>query len=135
MRFNAKGGLGFPEAIMAAMIVTLVLTLYMGVLVLSAADEEGGPEVNIDRRIFGCLVLEDGKIAGDVETPMISEMERRGLRGISFTCEVPGELGFETRHVVVGSMDGSIGSDRFVSLLASADGRTVPAVMEVAVCV
>ncbi|MDR0508482.1 MAG: hypothetical protein LBG63_01455, partial [Candidatus Methanoplasma sp.] len=74
-------------------------------------------------------------VAGDIETRLISEMDRYGLRGISFACEVPGELGFSGRHVTVGNMDGKTDGERFVFLLASADGRTVPVVMEVAVCV
>jgi len=134
MRFDRKGELGFPEAIMAAMVVTLVLTLYMGLFALNTADNGGGPDVHVDHRIFNDLFLEDGKIAGDVELHLISEMERHGFRGISFVCEVPGELGFEDRHTVIGSMDGNISSERFVFLLGSADNRVIPAVIEVAVC-
>lgn len=135
MRLNKKGELGFPEAIMAAMIVTLVLSLYMGLLVLNTADENSEPDVRIDHRIFGSLVLDGGEIAGDIEMRLTSEMERHGLRGISFICEVPGELGFAGRHILVGNMDGNIGSERFIHMLKATDGRILPAVMEVAVCV
>ena len=134
MRLNRKGELGFPEAIMAAMIVTLVLTLYLGLFALNAAEEGGGSDVHIDHRVFGGLSLEDGEIAGDIELRLVSEMERHGLKGISFVCEVPGELGFADRSLVVGNMNGSISSERFIFLLGSADGRTVPAVIEVVVC-
>jgi len=135
MKFNNKGSLGFPEAIMAAMIVTLVLTMYMGLFVLNAANEKSDPEVNIDHRVFEGLILEDGKITGDIEQQLISESERHGYKGVSFTCEVPGEFGFEARHISVGEMTGKISSERFVMPLRSSDGRTVPTVMEVAVCI
>jgi len=134
MRFDKKGELGFPEAIMAAMIVTLVLTLYMGLFVLNTAEDTCGSDVHVDHRIFGDLILENGEVAGDLEVRLASEMERHGFRGISFVCSIPGELGFEDRHTAVGSMDGSTSSERFVYLLRSADGRIVPAVIEVAVC-
>jgi len=135
MRMNRKGSLGFPEAIMAAMIVTLTLTMYMGILVLNVSDDHNGPEVNIDHRIFEGLTLVDGEIAGDIEGKLISAMERHGYKGVSVTCEVPGELGFEGMHLVIGKMDGKIGCERFPLLLSCTDGRTIPVVIEVAVCV
>lgn len=120
---------------MAAMIVTLTLTLYLGAFALSTADDGSGTAARIDHRVFNDLYLEDGEIAGDIEMRLISETERRGLKGITFICEVPGGLGFESRRTIVGSMDGNIGSERFVFQLRSSDGRVVPAVIEVAVCV
>jgi len=135
MRFNKRGELGFPEAIMAAMIVTLVLTLYMGLLVLNTAEDDRGTDLTVDHRIFSNLALENGKIVGDIEKDLTSKMERHGFRGISFTCEIPGDMGFSYRRAVVGNMDGNISSERFVFLLDSADGRTIPAVIEVAICV
>ena len=135
MKLNRRGSLGFPEAIMAAMIVTLTLTMYIGILVLNTADIDNEPDVTIDHRIFKDLTLDDGKIVGDVEGKLTSEMERHGYRGVMFTCEVPGELGFEGMHIVIGDMDGNIGSERFPYSLSTTDGRTVPVVMEVAVCV
>ncbi|MCL2317566.1 MAG: hypothetical protein FWC44_00715 [Methanomassiliicoccaceae archaeon] len=135
MRLNRKGSLGFPEAIMAAMIVTLSLTMYMGILVLNTAEIDNEPDVNIDHRIFEGLTLADGEITGDIENKLIYAMERHGYKGVSVTCEVPGELGFEPLHIKIGKMDGKIGGERFPFLLKCADGRTVPAVIEVAVCV
>jgi len=135
MKLNRKGELGFPEAIMAAMIVTLVLTMYMGLFALNAANDGGGQDVHINHRIFGDLTLENGEISGDIEMRLVSEMERHGFKGISFICEVPGELGFADKNLVVGNMNGSLSSERFIFLLGSADGRTVPAVIEVVICV
>ena len=135
MRFNRKGSLGFPEAIMAAMIVTLSLTMYMGILVLNTADVNNGPDVNIDHRIFEGLTLADGEVTGDIEDKLIYAMERHGYRGISFSCEVPGDLGFKPKHIIIGKMDGKIGCERFPFILSCEDGRAVPVVMEVAVCV
>jgi hypothetical protein len=134
MRLNKRGNLGFPEAIMAAMIVTLSLTMYMGLLALNTADVEEGQSVQVDHRIFEALVLDEGEIVGDIEQPLISEMERHGLRGISLTLEVPGELGFNGRHIIIGNMDGRIDSERFIHLLRTNNGMAVPTVIEVAVC-
>jgi hypothetical protein len=133
MRFNKRGDLGFPEAIMAAMAVTLSLTLYMGVVVLSAAEEEDS-FATVDHRIFSDLSLSDGEVAGDIEMRLIAEMERHGYKGITFICEVPGELGFEGKRTTIGNMEGRISSERFVFLLNSSDGRQIPAMIEVAVC-
>jgi hypothetical protein len=134
MRLNRKGSLGFPEAIMAAMIVTLVLTMYMGLLAVNVSNEED-PHIDVDHRIFENLVIENGEVVGDIENSLISEAERHGYRGISFTCEVPGDLGIGDMHILIGSMDGNINSERFILPLRSSDGRIVPTVMEVAVCV
>lgn len=135
MRFNKRGDLGFPEAIMAAMIVTLALTAYLGLFALNTVNNEGEPDVQIDHRIFGGLTLADGQVVGDITICLISEMERHGFRGISFKCEVPGELGFKGMSTSIGDMDGKVISERFLCQLRSSDGRIVPAVMEVAVCV
>jgi len=134
MKLNGKGVIGFPEAIMAAMIVTLVLTLYLGLFAFNAVEDSGGPEVHIDHRVFGDLTLENGEIVGDIEIRLITEMERHGLRGVSVICEIPGELGFPDRNIVVGDMNGMISGERFVYMLGASDGRIVPAVIEVAVC-
>ncbi|MCL2509811.1 MAG: hypothetical protein FWF07_01880 [Methanomassiliicoccaceae archaeon] len=134
MKLNRKGEIGFPEAIMAAMIVTLVLTMYLGLFAFNAAEDSGGPEVHIDHRIFKDLTLENGEIAGDIELRLAEEMERHGFRGVSVICEIPGDLGFPDRNIVIGNMDGLISGERFVFLLGASDGRIVPAVIEVAVC-
>ncbi|MCL1978878.1 MAG: hypothetical protein FWG60_01795 [Methanomassiliicoccaceae archaeon] len=135
MRFDRRGDLGFPEAIMAAMIVTLSLTLYLGLFALSTVDDGGDTAVRVDHRIFNGLSLEDGEIVGDIEMRLISEAERHGFKGIIVICEVPGGLGFEDRRISVGSADGNISSDRFILPLRSSDGRTIPTVIEVAICV
>jgi hypothetical protein len=66
---------------------------------------------------------------------LISEAERHGFRGVSVICEVPGGLGYERRNIAIGNMNGDISSERFVFQLRSSDGRLIPAVIEVAVCV
>ena len=135
MKLDRRGDLGFPEAIMAAMIVTLSLTLYLGLFALSTIDDNSDPAVRVDHRIFNGLSLEDGEIVGDIEMRLISEAERHGFKGITVICEVPGELGFRDRRTSVGSMEGNINSERFVFQMMSCDGRAIPAVIEVAVCV
>ncbi|MCL2148937.1 MAG: hypothetical protein FWH47_06335 [Methanomassiliicoccaceae archaeon] len=135
MRFNKRGELGFPEAIMAVMIVTLSLSAYLGLFALNAANSGGGPDVHIDHRIFDTLVVSRGEVTGDIEMMLVSEAERHGYRGVSVICEVPGGLGVKGMSVRIGDMDGSIGSERFLCQLRSADGRALPAVIEVAVCV
>jgi len=135
MRFDKRGDMGFPEAIMAAMIVTLSLTLYLGLFALTSINEDSDPAVRVDHRIFSGLSLEDGEIVGDIEIRLISEAERHGFKGITVICEVPGELGFKDRRISVGSMEGNINSERFVFQMMSCDGRAIPAVIEVAVCV
>jgi hypothetical protein len=134
MRLNKRGDLGFPEAIMAAMIVTLALTMYIGYFALNTVGNESGPEVRVDHRIFENLSLRDGEVVGDIEIQLISEAERHGYRGISFTCEVPGGLGIKGKSLCIGNMDGKIDSERFLLQLKSSDGRVVPAVIEVVVC-
>jgi hypothetical protein len=134
MRLNKRGDLGFPEAIMAAMIVTLALTMFFGFFALNAVNDDSGPEVHFDHRIFDNLNVREGEVAGDIEGHLISEMERHGYRGMSMTCEVPGGLGIKGKTVRVGNLDGKIESERFLLQLNSTDGRIIPAVIEVVVC-
>ncbi|MDR1405030.1 MAG: hypothetical protein LBJ20_05645 [Candidatus Methanoplasma sp.] len=135
MKFNRKGGLGFTEAIMAAMIVTLSLTAYMGLIAIDLLDDSKEPEMNVDHRIFRGLTLSDGKITGDIESDLVSEMERHGYKGVYFSCEVPGDLGFEKISITTGEMKDNVINERFLLNLISSDGRTIPAVVELAVCV
>jgi len=115
--------------------VTLALTMYFGFFALNAVNNESGPEVHVDHRIFENLSLRENEIIGDIEMQLISEAERHGYKGISFTCEVPGGLGIKGKSLRIGNMDGKIDSERFLLQLKSTDGRVVPAVIEVAVCV
>ncbi|MDR3074506.1 MAG: hypothetical protein LBU30_00510, partial [Candidatus Methanoplasma sp.] len=108
MRFNKNGSLGFPEAMIAAMIVTLSLTLYMGLVVMDMAGDREEPEILTDRGVFRDLTIIDGEIGGDIESILVSEMERHGYRGIYFSCEMPGDRGFGKISALAGEMTDNV---------------------------
>ena len=133
MRLDKRGDLGFPEAMMAVMIVTLVLSMYIGIFVLNVANEETS-DTQVDKDIVKGLTIRDGRIEGDITMKMVAVSEIEGYRGIVLRCIVPGGLA-ENEEFSVGNMDGHITSERFLRNLPSDDGKNIPVIFEVAICI
>lgn len=134
MKMNRKGNFGFPEAMIAVMVVTLSLTAYIGVLAISVADEHSDMDVMIDERMHNRLSLDNDGIVGDIENDLITAMERYGYRGITVKYHVPGYTDIESVSFSVGSMEGDLASERTLFLLNSYDGRKIPAIAETIIC-
>lgn len=134
MRFDRRGDLGFPEAIMAVMVVSLSLTAYIGVMAITIADDQDDADVRIDKRLFNGFTIEEDRIKGDIEESMIATMERHGYNGITIKCNVPGTQLIDAFSLTVGQMEGDIFSERHLISIKCDDGRTVSAIAEVIVC-
>ena len=132
MKMNKRGDLGFPEAIMAVMLVTLALSAYMGVFILSTLNDEGD-QAFIDRNITEELTVEYDRIAGDIVPELERITTQKGYRGITVRCYIPSHP-IEPVEFTVGSMEGKITSERFLRTLDSNDGRILPAIFEVGIC-
>ncbi|MDR0524220.1 MAG: hypothetical protein LBG62_07380 [Candidatus Methanoplasma sp.] len=131
MRKDKNGGFGFPEAVMAMMVVSLALTAYLGFFASSAA---AGGAPSIDRGIADGVSVVSGSVSGDLSDDLRALVEKRGYRGASVRCYDPcgaasGSLEFST-----GSMDGRVYGERFLRAVPSDDGRAIPLVFEAAVC-
>jgi len=117
---------------MAVMLVTLALSAYMGVFMLSTMNDEGD-HAFIDRSVTDKLTVEYDVITGD----MISELERmtvqKGYRGVTVRCYIPSHP-IDSIEFTVGNMEGKITSERFLRTLNTNDGRILPAVFEVGIC-
>lgn len=133
MKFNRKGDIGFPEAIMAVMIVTLVLSIYVGVFAFTSAnDPEDDPVV--DRDLTDGLIIENQKITGNMTEKITASCERNGYRGIMIRCHAPGDLNIEPLEYQIGTMDGDVSGERFLKTIPSDDGRAIPVIVEMNIC-
>jgi len=132
MRMNKKGDIGFLEAIMAVMLVTIALSAYLGIFVLNATEDAYEPE-KIDRDIVNTLCIEDNRIEGDLIPELERIIEQKGYRGITVRCYVPGDLAI-TEEFHSGSMEGHISGERFLKNLYATGNRKIPVIFEVAIC-
>ncbi|MDR3206020.1 MAG: hypothetical protein LBT41_02840 [Candidatus Methanoplasma sp.] len=127
-----KGGLGFPEAMMAAMAVILVLTAYIGFF---AAERGVEAEPEFDRGLAAGVTIEDGELSGDLDNDLAAFMERHGYRGVMLRCRAPGGMASGILEFGAGSMEGIIFGERFLKAVESDDGRTVTVLFEAAICI
>jgi len=134
MKMNRKGDIGFPEAMMAVMLVTLVLMAY---LVVFAYNNDGHDDADpdFDRDIVEYITIENGIAKGDLTDAMQGYLEHNNYRGITILCHIPGELAVCELTFMVGDMDGDIFSERFVKSIGSNGGEVIPMVFEVGICI
>jgi hypothetical protein len=133
MKMNRKGDLGFPEAIMAVMVVTLVLTVYIGLFALDSSRTDA-TDVDMDRELVDGIIIEDGKVCGDITPELTAFVEKNGYRGILVRCIVPGNIVEGGLEFTVGDMDGTMIGEKFLRTIPSGDGRHIPVIFEVAIC-
>lgn len=131
MRFDKKGDIGFPEAMMSVMIVTVVLTLFLGAFVLNSNNSSD--DLTFNEEIINDFSIEcsELKYNGDTE----AYVQKNGYTGVSILCTVPGEFIDCDLTVSCGTLDGSMFSDRYLVTIKADDGRSIPVLFEVAVCV
>jgi hypothetical protein len=133
MKMNVKGDLGFPEAIMAVMVVTLVLTAYIGLFALDNSRSDT-PAPDSDRNLVDGIKIVDGTVSGDIVPELTAFIEKNGYRGMIVRCTVPGGIAEGGVEFTVGEMDGPVTGERFIRSVLSDDGRLIPIVFEVAIC-
>ena len=124
---DRRGEMGFAEAMLAVMAVTVVLMMYAGTL--SAAVHDGGDPLDaLDPDMFRCRVS-DGEVLTEFEGYLGGYMSSHGLSGITAYVSVPGFA--DGRAVGVGGSDGMIHSRSFSIDVPGDRGRTLVAVVAV----
>lgn len=133
MKFDKRADIGFPEAIMAVMMVTIVLTLYLGAFVInSQTDNKNYTE--FDRDIVSDITIVENVVTGDINEKLYKFMEKNELLGITVRCWTPGDIVECDISFTVGTMDENIEGTRFIKTIPTDDGRMIPVVFEVAQC-
>ncbi len=133
MRFNRKGDMGFPEAMMAVMVVMIVLTVYLGAFLIHAhTSEDDVPEFNTN--VLSGISIENDRVTGDLYQDLSGYVEHNGYRGAIITCCVPGDSVECDLSFSFGDIDGDITTKRFTRVIPSDDDRMIPVVFEVMLC-
>jgi len=133
MDFDRKGDIGFMEAMMSMMVVILTLTAFIGAFSIHMAHE------NAQRTIFeedfqDSFSISGKGIVGDPTEAIIRMMEFEGFKGIVVRCSVPGMDSIPDRMFSAGEVTKSIESTKRLVTLGGDDGRSIPAIIEVAIC-
>lgn len=108
MRLDRRGDIGFMEAMVAAMTVTVVLAAFIGAVALKAQYSEISPgQVDIGSLTRHITVSDEG-LEGDLQEELDRQLEKYRLNGASIRCvsvpgtdgtpAVDGELFFHTGH-------------------------------------
>ncbi len=133
MRINRRGGIGFTEAIVAVMVVTVVIGLYLGAFAHSMHGGDGR-DPDFDEDIAAAFSVAGGVLTADADEALTELMERHGYRGITLRCRIPGGIaGDDVLALSVGQTDGEVSGCRFLHPVAADDGRVLAAVFEAGV--
>jgi hypothetical protein len=125
---NAEGG--FMEAIAAMMVVTVALSMFLGVIATAGSQEQSIPEIRTD--YLDKLSVSDGAVVGDVSYDMEMQMDFAGFSCIRLRAHVAG--GGEVYERTAGTpSEGDVLCETGSILLKDDKGRSVPVVYEVAV--
>ncbi|NLN71791.1 MAG: hypothetical protein GX137_03250 [Thermoplasmatales archaeon] len=128
MRRNAEGG--FMEAVAAMMVVTVALSMFLGVLANADLREQRMPDIRTDY-IEG-LSVSDGIVVGDVSAEMEVQKDFAGFSCIRLRAHVAGET--EVYERTAGApTEGDVLCATGSMLLLDDMGRRVPVIYEVAV--
>lgn len=132
MNADARGDIGFLEAMIAMMAVVTVLTAFLGVATHSATIVMD-PTDGIDPDMMTGSIS-DGCFNPGFQGYLEDYADSRGLDGIAVTVLIPGGFCEEPAPVIVGSLDGSLFTRTVTSIVPMDDGRSVTAIFEVTVC-
>lgn len=133
MDIGRGGGMGFMEATVAAMAVTLVLCSFLGVLTTISVDP-GNPADSLDPEGFSATI-ESGALVPGFGNYITGFVDSRGLRGATVDVVVPGSFNEPSEVFSVGDMHGALFSRSIPGTVTDDMGRTLPAVYEVVLCV
>lgn len=134
MRLDKKGDLGFPEAILAVMIVTLVLMIYLGAFVIQTGTEDDeSPE--LDDEILSGISIRDNEFTANIDDGLYKFLERNDYKGIKIECWTPGNLIESHYSHLLGNMDGKLQEEHYLKTISSDDGRMIPVIFEVTLCI
>ena len=133
MDIGRNGDMGFAEAILAFMAVTVVLTAFLG-LVAHGHLSLGDPTGTLDDSIFSGSV-DDGTFVPFYSDKLGDILDTGGFSGICVSVSVPGGVCEVPPPLSKGDMDGRTYTRTFVSVISDDNGRSYPAFFEVTVCV
>lgn len=134
MKMDRKGDIGFLEAIMATMMVCMVLTAFTGFLA-GETMQDAAEIPGFDRSAADGVTVVDGAYRGDLTAALQQQADRWGYAGLTVRCYAPGDSTLTAGSWHIGSLTGGIAGDRFLRDIPADDGRLVPTVFEVAVCI
>ncbi len=132
MDIGRRGDMGFAEAIIAFMAVTVVLSAYLG-LAVHVQPSVSDPASGLSEEMFTGTVS-DGVFIPSYTDSLGDFLDASGCRGISVSVTVPGGFCDGIPPVTVGSMDGPTSARTFSGTVSDDKGRTFPAFFEVTVC-
>ncbi|MCK9323057.1 MAG: hypothetical protein M0P07_03770 [Candidatus Methanomethylophilaceae archaeon] len=134
MRLNKKGDIGFPEVLMSVMVVTIVLSAYVAIIAYDGIPSNDDlPE--FDRDLVDIIVIENEVVTGNISEKLIEFADKNGYRGIIVNCISPGNIVDCDLRFSVGFMDNEITGEKFVRSIPTDDGRSIPIIFEVAICI
>lgn len=133
MDIGRNGDMGFAEAILAFMAVTVVLTAFLG-LVAHGHPSLGDPTGTLDESAFTGSV-EDGTFVPSYSDKLGDILDTGGFSGICVSVSVPGGFCEVPPPLTEGDMDGRTYTRTFASVISDDNGRSFPAFFEVTVCV
>lgn len=86
MRMDKKGDIGFMEAMVAAMAVSIILAAFIGMVALKACETDIDPgELDIDV-IIGHITVSEGMIQGDMQDELERQIIKAHINGASIKC-------------------------------------------------
>lgn len=116
------------EAMVAMMVATIALTAFLGVMVLTAA-EENEPQISVS--FLDALSIEGGEVVGIDEITLQNECARRGYQSMAVKIIARLPAGPVTLNVGEAIGDGSMGFASVTMNIVCDDGTTVVATYEV----
>lgn len=131
---DRRGEAGFLEAMVATAAVCLVMTAFVCYMAAEGPDDD---RVEVDRSVADGVSIVGGGYSGDgVEERLAEAVDRGGYSGAALRCRAEGATGIAEGSWSYGTLsgDGVVG-ETFIRQVRSDDGRVVPTLFEVTVCV
>lgn len=126
---DKRGVGGFMESMVAMMVVTIALSMFMTAFAYTNTGDCEVHDVSTD--FLGSLSIEDGTIIGLDEDYLVEESERKGYRSMTVSIKVAGDL----MDIELSSGTRTDGCDQIIRngtfMLPSDDGGRYAAVYEV----
>lgn len=132
MDIGRRGDMGFAEAIVAFMAVTVVLSAYLG-LAVHVQPEVSDPASGLTEDMFTGTVSE-GVFVPSYTDYLGEYLDTSGCKGISVSVSVPGGFCEAVPPMTAGFMEGQTSTCTFSNMVSDDKGRTFPAFFEVTVC-
>lgn len=126
---NRRGDIGFLEAMVSAMAVCLVLSVFLAALAADVLAEEDGDPPGFDWSITDRSEIHGGRVVSDIGERLPAIASREKLCGITVRC-TPLADGAEPSEWSYGET----GAERIVlshmSQIPAEDGRIIPTLFE-----